>query len=130
MSEEDLLRFAAAEDVAAFAAFAGIREGELSFVNLIDYAAEFPEQLEQAVRHGYQITYNTINGMKYYFGLTFDKLRERDYPNLPDRIEGLKLSLSGRNKAMANRYFIKCRFLPKKKVTADRYWVAEATQCP
>ncbi len=88
LSDETLLHEAKSGNIEAFQ---GIAEGELDFHNLIENALENPDKLEQAVRHGYQITFNTINGMKYYIGLTYGKLRERDYPNLSDRIEGLKL---------------------------------------
>ncbi|MFK7695225.1 hypothetical protein [Paenibacillus sp. HJGM_3] len=91
MSDDELIRLASAGSPEPFASIA---PGELEFGNLIDYAATQPESFERAVREGYQITFNTINGMKYYIGIRFGRMRERDYPNLPDRIEGLMLSLS------------------------------------
>lgn len=89
LSDDELLRLAKAGDVEPFKPIA---EGKLEFTNLLDLAAGNPSGLEQAVREGYQITFNTINGMKYYIGIVYKKLRERDYSNLPDRIEGLTLT--------------------------------------
>lgn len=89
LSDDELLRLVINGELEPFQ---HIAEGELEFSNLIGYAAENPVGLEQAVRQGYQITFNTINGMKYYIGIVFGKFREQDYPNLPDRIEGLTLT--------------------------------------
>ncbi|GIP06806.1 MULTISPECIES: hypothetical protein [Bacillales] len=65
--------------------------GHFHYEELFSYAKEHGEDLEKAVSEGYQITFNTRNGLKIWLEEAFRISSESDFSVGEGIIEGLKL---------------------------------------
>lgn len=88
VTEETLLQVIASGDVSPLK----VAEAEwYEYNDFLTYAEEHGEQLEQAVRDGYQMTFNTNNGLKVWLQARFNVELDRDYTASEGRILDLKL---------------------------------------
>jgi len=91
ITDEVLLNCVATGDVSALK----VAEAEhYSYEDFVTYAAEHGEQLEQAIREDYQITFNTFNGLQLFLEFTFNVKRGVDFTPSEGRLSGLELSKS------------------------------------
>ncbi|GAB6929323.1 hypothetical protein JCM10914A_33060 [Paenibacillus sp. JCM 10914] len=67
------------------------QNGHFRYEDLFTYAEEHGEDLEQAVSEGYQITFNTRNGLKIWLEEAFQIRSESDFVVGEGIIEGLIL---------------------------------------
>jgi hypothetical protein len=88
ITDQDLIHYMKQGDIDPFKQ---IGEGHFDFAELLDFAREHWEQFERAVRDGYQITFNTINGIKYLLSVKFNQIADRDYENKGTYLDRLKL---------------------------------------
>ncbi|UHA71850.1 hypothetical protein [Paenibacillus sp. 481] len=58
----------------------------------LNYAKEHGENLEQAVREGYAMTFNTINGLKMWLQFRFGLQADQHFQVGEGRFDGLQLS--------------------------------------
>ncbi|WP_046215734.1 hypothetical protein [Paenibacillus wulumuqiensis] len=67
---------------------------DIDFAEWMNYAAEHGEQLVQAVRDGYRMTFTTVPGMKNWLKYALDMKAGRDYTEGEEgRLDGLQLTL-------------------------------------
>ena len=69
-----------------------IGERTVDFSLLIEFAENHWEPCEQAILHGYQVTFHTINGVKSLLDAKFGLQDGRDYQDKGDHLDGIKLS--------------------------------------
>lgn len=74
------------------AAFDGVAEEHFTYEDFLSYAQEHGEPLEQAIREGYRITFNTRNGLKIWLEKAFGLQSEQDFKVGEGIISGLQLS--------------------------------------
>lgn len=106
LSEEALLQAIRTED---FGVFASAHNEHFSYDELFSYAQEHGEDLEKAVLEGYQITFNTRNGLKIWLEEAFRLHAETDFSVGEGIMEGIKLSvdeLARLRKALAVNWII------------------------
>jgi hypothetical protein len=72
--------------------FQQIGNGDFDFTDLVRFAEENGDVFVQAVRDGYEIKFNTRNGIKYLLMVKFGKRAGVDYEFLEDRFERLALT--------------------------------------
>ncbi|WP_018758938.1 hypothetical protein [Paenibacillus terrigena] len=63
-----------------------------SYDDFLSYAEENGEPLEQAIREGYKITFNTNNGLKIWLFERFGVEAGRDFTASEGRVDQLRLS--------------------------------------
>jgi len=63
-----------------------------SYDDFLSYAEENGEPLEQAIRDGYKITFNTNNGLKIWLRERFGVEADRDFKASEGRVDALRLS--------------------------------------
>lgn len=63
-----------------------------SYDDFLSYAEEHGEPLEQAIREGYRMTFNTVNGLKIWLQEKFGLEVGRDFTGGEGRWEQLQLS--------------------------------------
>ncbi|MGG3282997.1 hypothetical protein [Paenibacillus solani] len=97
-----LLEHARKSGLVSFELLEAVRSGDVkrfqianhdhfSYDELFAYAGEHGEDLEKAVSEGYQITFNTRNGLKIWLEEAFRISSESDFHVGEGIIEGLKL---------------------------------------
>lgn len=63
-----------------------------NYNEFISYSSSHGEQLERAIQDGYQITFNTFNGLQVWLEQRFGIKRGVDFVATEGRIQGLKLA--------------------------------------
>ncbi|MBD8499176.1 hypothetical protein [Paenibacillus arenosi] len=86
---EELLDIVTANDVPRLERAA---TEHFTYEDWISYAKKHGEPLEQAIREGYRLTFNTVNGLKWWLRYKYDIVAEEDYEVGDGRFNGLKLS--------------------------------------
>ncbi|WP_261378462.1 hypothetical protein [Paenibacillus agilis] len=86
---EELLDIVAANDESRLERAA---TEHFTYEDWISYAKEHGEPLEQAIREGYRLTFNTVNGLKWWLRYKYDIVAEEDYEVGDGRFNGLKLN--------------------------------------
>jgi hypothetical protein len=87
-SEQDLIDFGIHGEISRFP---GLAERRVDFSSLVEFARNDREQFERAVRHGYQIKFSTINGIKNLLSVKFGLESDRDYTDTGESLERLTL---------------------------------------
>lgn len=90
LSDEALLQAIQTENLGAFAS---ANHEHFSYDELFSYAKEHGEDLEKAVLEGYQITFNTRNGLKVWLEEAFHLHAGTDFKVGEGIMEGIKLTL-------------------------------------
>lgn len=88
LTGEELIAQVRQGDVAAIQQIGG---DDFDFSNLVQFAQNDWERFEQAVAEGYEITFNTINGIKYLLKVKFNQIVDQDYENKGTYLDGIKL---------------------------------------
>jgi hypothetical protein len=89
ISDQDLLQRLKQGDIQSFQDIGG---GDFDYAELLSFAQENWEVLEQAVLHGYEIKFNTISGIRYLLKVKFNKHPDTDYQNRGDHLDQLALT--------------------------------------
>jgi hypothetical protein len=89
VADRDLLQSLKKGDIRSFQDIGG---GDFDFAELLSFAQENWELLEQAVLHGYEIKFNTISGIRYLLKVKFNKHPDTDYQNRGDHLDQLALT--------------------------------------
>ncbi|MDN9010478.1 hypothetical protein [Brevibacillus laterosporus] len=87
VTDEELLDALKKEDISDFLQCSD----DFDFSQLLDFSRQNWCELEQAVREGYQIKFNTINGIKYLISVRLNQVADRDYQNKGDYLAEIKL---------------------------------------
>ncbi|MGG1441998.1 hypothetical protein ABE354_08010 [Brevibacillus laterosporus] len=87
VTEEELFDVLKEGDISAFQKWSD----DFDFSNLLDFSRQNWGEFEQAVREGYQIKFNTINGIKYLISVRLNQMADRDYQHNGDHLSGIKL---------------------------------------
>ncbi|AKF92974.1 hypothetical protein [Brevibacillus laterosporus] len=87
VTDEELLDALKKEDISDFQQCSD----DFDFSHLLDFSRQNWNELEQAVREGYQIKFNTINGIKYLIFVRLNQVADRDYQNKGDYLSEIKL---------------------------------------
>lgn len=107
ITDEVLLHVAATGDLSPLK----VAEAEYySYDDFLSYAAEHGEPLAEAIRHGYQITFNTNNGLKVWLFEKFDVEAGRDFTSSEGRVDELILSsdnIEALKQALAANWVVK-----------------------
>ncbi|MDO7907745.1 hypothetical protein Q5741_15140 [Paenibacillus sp. JX-17] len=69
-----------------------VSEEHFTYEDFLSYAQEHNEPLEQAVREGYRITFNTRNGLKIWLEKAFGLQSDRDFQVGEGVVSGLSLT--------------------------------------
>lgn len=69
-----------------------ITSSQTDFQEWFNYAAEHGEPLVQAVKEGYRITFNTVQGLKMWLDYRFLLEEDDDYTEGEGRLDDIKLS--------------------------------------
>lgn len=69
-----------------------ISSSQTDFQEWFTYATEHGEPLVQAVKEGYQITFNTVQGLKMWLDYRFLLEEDDDYTEGEGRLDDIKLS--------------------------------------
>ena len=69
-----------------------IGESTIDFTLLIEFAENHWDACEQAILHGYQVTFHTINGVKSLLAAKFGLHADQDYQANEDHLAGIRLS--------------------------------------
>ncbi|TVY09504.1 hypothetical protein [Paenibacillus cremeus] len=85
VADDQILASARSGEIEAYQQLGG---GHFDFNELVEFAKTHGELLKQAIRQGYEIKFNTINGIKLLVGFMFGQEAERE----GERLEGLALS--------------------------------------
>ncbi|ANF98083.1 hypothetical protein [Paenibacillus bovis] len=89
---EDILIQALSEQ--ADAPLRAVSSVDIDFAEWMNYANEHGEQLVQAVRDGYRMTFTTVPGMKNWLKYALSMEASRDYIEAEEgRMDGLQLTL-------------------------------------
>lgn len=72
--------------------FDAVAEEDFTYEDFLSYAQEHGEPLEQAIREGYRITFNTRNGLKIWLEKAFNLQSEQDFQVGEGVVSGLKLT--------------------------------------
>ncbi|MEW4371451.1 hypothetical protein [Paenibacillus kandeliae] len=64
---------------------------ELDMIAWADYASEHGEQLKAAIQEGYQMTFNTVLGVRNWLLFALDMEAGADYVEGEGRVDGLQL---------------------------------------
>ncbi|WP_017814102.1 hypothetical protein [Paenibacillus shenyangensis] len=71
-----------------------VSSADIDFAEWMNYAKEHGEQLVEAVRDGYRMTFTTVPGMKNWLKYALSMETERDYTEGEEgRMDGLQLTL-------------------------------------
>lgn len=87
VTDQELFEALQKGDISAFQEL----NDDFDFSNLLDFSRQNWNELEQAVRKGYQIKFNTINGIKYLISVRLNQVADRDYENKGEYVEKIKL---------------------------------------
>lgn len=86
LSDEQLLDVIEKNDVTP------LEQSGTDYTEWVSYAREHNENLEAAIKVGYQMTFNTVYGLKNWLKFRFGLEAEKDYTEGEGRFDGLKLN--------------------------------------
>ncbi|WP_274363017.1 hypothetical protein [Paenibacillus thermotolerans] len=104
LSDGEIVEAAKSGDITKLAS---IGNEDFDFNDLIEFAKEHGDVLEQAAAHGYEIKFNTMGGTKYLLKVKFGLQANEDYTAEKDHLHGVPLSAAD---------------LEWLKGTMSRYW--------
>lgn len=88
--------------------FRGREDEHFHFSELAQYEREYPEKIRRALTEGYEISFNTMGGIRTLLKLMFDLETGRDYVQEADGLTSVPLTADQRGlfRSILSRYWV------------------------